>query len=104
MDSLRHISLLSSMPSSCLQHAASYVIPNYQLIMWPILCLAGCYILRPSAFFIWEAITAFFDAEIKKLGVQNASFPLFVTEKALNTEKDHVEGFAAEVDPLLVRH
>ena len=62
--------------------------------------LAGCYILRPSAFFIWEAITAFFDAEIKKLGVQNASFPLFVTEKALNTEKDHVQGFAAEVDAL----
>ena len=33
--------------------------------------------------------------------MQNASFPLFVTEKALNTEKDHVEGFAAEVDASL---
>lgn len=37
------------------------------------------------------------DAEIKKIGVENACFPLFVTEDALNKEKDHVEGFAAEV-------
>lgn len=71
-----------------------------QLIAWFVVA-AGCYILRPSAFFIWECITAFFDKEIKKLGVQNCQFPLFVTEKALNTEKDHVEGFAAEVRPTL---
>ncbi len=29
--------------------------------------------------------------------MQNCQFPLFVTEGALNKEKDHVEGFAAEV-------
>ena len=34
---------------------------------------------------------------IKGLGVQNAYFPLFITEDVLNTEKDHVEGFAPEV-------
>jgi len=33
----------------------------------------------------------------KKLGVQNAYFPLFVSEKALTAEKDHLEGFAPEV-------
>ena len=59
--------------------------------------VAGCYILRPWAFSIWEKITAWFDAEIKKDGVENACFPLFVTEEALTKEKDHVEGFAAEV-------
>jgi prolyl-tRNA synthetase len=42
-------------------------------------------------------IQAFFDAEIKKLGVQNAYFPMFVTKAALEAEKEHVEGFAAEV-------
>ena len=26
--------------------------------------------------------------------MQNAYFPLFITEDVLNTEKDHVEGFA----------
>ena len=29
--------------------------------------------------------------------MQNAYFPLFVSKRALETEKDHVEGFAAEV-------
>jgi prolyl-tRNA synthetase len=32
----------------------------------------------------------------RRLGVENAYFPLFVSEKALNAEKDHVEGFAPE--------
>jgi prolyl-tRNA synthetase len=59
--------------------------------------ISGCYILRPNAFFIWEEITQFFDARIKKLGVQNCYFPMFVTEAALNKEKDHVAGFSPEV-------
>lgn len=59
--------------------------------------LAGCYILRPGAYSIWEKIMAWFDGEIKKIKVENACFPLFITEDALNKEKDHVEGFAAEV-------
>ena len=57
----------------------------------------GCYILRPSAFFIWERIQSFFDGEIKRLDVQNCQFPLFVTKECLETEQNHVEGFAAEV-------
>lgn len=46
----------------------------------------------------------FFDGEIKKLGVQNAYFPLFVPERALTKEKDHVEGFAAEVSLVFRGH
>ena len=38
-----------------------------------------------------------FDKEIKKLGVKNGYFPLFVSKSALETEKEHVEGFAPEV-------
>jgi len=59
--------------------------------------VSGCYILRPWAFRIWETIQAFFDKEIKDLGVENAYFPVFVTKKALEAEADHVEGFAPEV-------
>jgi hypothetical protein len=59
--------------------------------------VSGCYILRPWAYFIWEQIKEFVDKEIKALGVENAYFPLFVSEKALSTEKAHIEGFAAEV-------
>lgn len=59
--------------------------------------VSGCYILRPWSYAIWEFIQQKFDADIKKLGVKNAYFPLFVSEKALTTEKDHIEGFAPEV-------
>ena len=58
---------------------------------------AGCYILRPWAYKVWEIIQRWFDDRIKEAGVENAYFPLFVTEEALKAEKDHVEGFAAEV-------
>lgn len=59
--------------------------------------VSGCYILRPWSYHIWEEIQSWFDGEIKKLGVKNAYFPLFVPKSALEKEKDHVEGFAPEV-------
>eukprot|EP00244_Chara_vulgaris_P008818 TRINITY_DN3574_c0_g1_i1.p1 TRINITY_DN3574_c0_g1~~TRINITY_DN3574_c0_g1_i1.p1 ORF type:complete len:566 (+),score=166.00 TRINITY_DN3574_c0_g1_i1:84-1781(+) len=59
--------------------------------------VSGCYILRPWSYSIWETIKDFLDTEIKKLGVENGYFPLFVSETALTREKDHVEGFAPEV-------
>ena len=59
--------------------------------------ISGCYILRPWAFNLWEAITEFFDSRIKKLGVKNCYFPMFVSQAKLEAEKDHVEGFAPEV-------
>ena len=40
---------------------------------------------------------SFFDGEIKKLGVQNCYFPIFVSQAALQKEKDHIADFAPEV-------
>ena len=59
--------------------------------------ISGCYILRPWAYSIWESIQGFFDGAIKEIGVQPCYFPLFVSESALNAEKEHVEGFSPEV-------
>ncbi|KAK4046086.1 hypothetical protein OIV83_006366 [Microbotryomycetes sp. JL201] len=59
--------------------------------------ISGCYILKPWSYGIWQDIQTWFDARIKELGVQNASFPLFVSNRALEREKDHIEGFAPEV-------
>ncbi|GAV55396.1 hypothetical protein ZYGR_0AV00270 [Zygosaccharomyces rouxii] len=59
--------------------------------------VSGCYILRPPSYSIWEAIQRWFDDRIKAIGVQNAYFPLFVSSRVLEKEKDHVEGFAPEV-------
>lgn len=59
--------------------------------------ISGCYILRPWAYNIWEQIQTIFNPMIKKIGVQNAYFPVFVSEKALCKEESHIEGFAPEV-------
>lgn len=59
--------------------------------------VSGCYILRPWAYSIWEAIQKFFDAAIKSLGVTNCYFPMFVSSNALEKEKTHIADFAPEV-------
>ncbi|QLG72103.1 hypothetical protein HG535_0C04570 [Zygotorulaspora mrakii] len=59
--------------------------------------VSGCYILRPASYAIWEMIQKWFDEKIKSIGVQNAYFPMFVSSRVLEKEKDHVEGFAPEV-------
>ncbi|KAJ8401185.1 hypothetical protein AAFF_G00387670 [Aldrovandia affinis] len=59
--------------------------------------VSGCYVLRPWSFAIWESIKEFFDGEIKKLGVENCYFPMFVSQAALEKEKSHIEDFAPEV-------
>ncbi|KAG6816433.1 hypothetical protein H0H87_006095 [Tephrocybe sp. NHM501043] len=59
--------------------------------------VSGCYILKPWSYSIWEEIQTWFNAEIKELGVQNSYFPMFVSQKVLEREKDHIEGFSPEV-------
>lgn len=59
--------------------------------------VSGCYVLRPWAYAIWESIKEFFDREIRKLGVENCYFPMFVSQTALEKEKTHIADFAPEV-------
>lgn len=59
--------------------------------------VSGCYILRPWSYAIWESIKEFFDREIKKIGVENTYFPMFVSHQALEREKTHIADFAPEV-------
>ncbi|XP_066530921.1 bifunctional glutamate/proline--tRNA ligase [Hoplias malabaricus] len=59
--------------------------------------ISGCYVLRPWAYAIWEGIKDFFDREIKKLGVENCYFPMFVSQAALEKEKSHIADFSPEV-------
>jgi prolyl-tRNA synthetase len=68
--------------------------------------------MKPWSYSVWEAIQRkpiqnpipllsnsldWFDREIKKMGVENAYFPMFVSKRVLEKEKDHIEGFAPEV-------
>jgi len=59
--------------------------------------VSGCYILKPPAYAIWEVMKDFFDKKIKAIGVENAYFPMFVSEGQLNKEKDHIADFSPEV-------
>ena len=56
----------------------------------------GCMVIRPNGYSIWEKIQKDLDARIKKTGVKNAYFPLFIPESFLKKEADHVEGFAPQ--------
>jgi len=59
--------------------------------------IKGCQVIKPYGFSIWENIQKNLDEEIKKAGVKNAYFPLFIPEKFLKREKEHVKGFSPEL-------
>jgi prolyl-tRNA synthetase len=57
----------------------------------------GTIIFKPYAYRIWEKLQAIVDEEIKKLGVKNLYFPIFIPESFLRKEKEHFKGFTPEV-------
>jgi len=59
--------------------------------------VSGAMVFKPVAYSIWEKIKEETDKRFKKLGIQNTYFPLFIPEKLLNKEKEHVKGFSPEV-------
>ena len=60
--------------------------------------ISGCYIFRPNAMAIWDFIKAELNQRIQQQeGVDNAYFPIFVSQKSLEAEEAHLDGFKAEV-------
>ena len=59
--------------------------------------IAGCMIIKPYAYAIWEIIQRVFDRMLKESGHVNAYFPLFIPESLLKKEAEHFEGFSPEV-------
>ncbi|KAI2642623.1 proline-tRNA ligase-like protein [Xylaria nigripes] len=81
--------------------------------------ISGFYILRPTAMYTWNIIRKWFQERIEAMGVEETSFPMFLSSKSLEKEKyeiptsvpllgsaksinldaveDHVEGFAPEL-------
>lgn len=58
--------------------------------------IKGCMIIKPYGYEMWEFIQGELNSRIKKAGVKNCYFPLFIPESFLKKEKDHVEGFSPE--------
>jgi prolyl-tRNA synthetase len=59
--------------------------------------ISGFFIMRPNTMYIWNVIKKWFQERIEAMGVEETSFPLFLSEKSLEKEKAHVEGFAPEL-------
>lgn len=57
----------------------------------------GFFIMPAASTAVWESIVHFLDTRIKSMGVKNCLFPLVIAKKHLEVEKEHLEGFAAEV-------
>src|SRR5438105_15765575 len=56
-----------------------------------------CMIIRPNGYAICEKMQQALVGMFKETGHQNAYFPLFIPERFLKKEAEHVEAFAPEV-------
>jgi prolyl-tRNA synthetase len=59
--------------------------------------VSGCMVFKPDSYAMWEIIQQATDKKFKELGIRNAYFPLFIPEKFLIKEEEHVKGFSPEV-------
>jgi len=59
--------------------------------------IRGCFIMRPASMFIWSQIRSMFESHIQKMGVQECYFPMLVSKKNLELEKNHLENFNPEL-------
>ncbi|NDD54925.1 hypothetical protein EBZ39_13850 [bacterium] len=57
----------------------------------------GCFVIKPYGYAVWEHIQKHMDAGIKRLGVDNAYFPLLIPKSFLTKEEKHIEGFSPEL-------
>src|ERR671916_2049171 len=57
----------------------------------------GTMVIKPHGFAIWEFIQRALDDRFKATGHENVYFPLFIPEKLLQKEAEHVEGFSPEL-------
>src|SRR5918992_174668 len=57
----------------------------------------GTMIIKPHGYAVWEAIQAALDDRFKATGHENVYFPLFIPERLLAREAEHVEGFSPEL-------
>ena len=56
----------------------------------------GCMIIRPNGMALWENMRGELDRMFKETGHENFYFPLFIPERFMEREAEHVEGFAKE--------
>jgi len=57
----------------------------------------GTMIIKPHGYAVWEHLQRALDDRFKATGHENVYFPLFIPEKLLHKEAEHIEGFSPEL-------
>ena len=57
----------------------------------------GSMVIRPWGYGIWERMQSALDTMFKETGHENAYFPLLIPMSFIESEKEHIEGFAPEL-------
>ena len=57
----------------------------------------GCMVIRPWGYRMWELMQAELDRQIRARRHSNVYFPLLIPVSYIQSEADHVEGFAKEM-------
>ncbi|MEM0134406.1 MAG: proline--tRNA ligase [Thermoplasmatales archaeon] len=87
--------LLTAKKSENISEWYSQVIINSEFVDYT--AVSGMMAFRPDSYFAWDVIKEATDAMFKKVGVQDVYFPLFIPERFLTKESEHVKGFSPEV-------
>ena len=59
--------------------------------------IKGCFIIRPNAMGIWKQIQNWFNSELEKRNIEECYFPLLITKKNMEKEKNHLNNFNPEL-------
>ena len=87
--------LLTAKKSENITDWYTQVIVNSEFVDYS--AVSGMMVYRPDSYFAWDTIKEATDKLFKEAGVQDVYFPLFIPERFLTKESEHVKGFSPEV-------
>ncbi|MGC8562762.1 MAG: proline--tRNA ligase [Thermoplasmata archaeon] len=87
--------LLTAKKSENITEWYTQVIVNSEFVDYS--AVSGMMVYRPDSYFAWDTIKEATDKMFKEVGVQDVYFPLFIPERFLTKESEHVKGFSPEV-------
>lgn len=61
--------------------------------------ISGFFIMRPASMYIWNVIRKWFQERIEDMGVEETSFPMFLSSKSLEKEKGKTH-FPVTINPI----
>ena len=95
MESEQKKFMLSAKKEENITEWYTQVIVNSEFVDYS--AVSGMMVYRPDSYFAWDVIKEATDRMFKEVGVDDVYFPLFIPERFLMKESEHVKGFSPEV-------